>query len=201
MAYNRLMIYLAEALGTLGLTLGVALGFSYLSPLPPPFAAALTLGLFVYTIGPLSGAHLNPAVTIGLWSMQKIKTSDAIAYVIAQLVGAEAALLLVRLFVYPAVLPAVNTLPVFFAEIIGAFFFTFGVAAAVSGKVPDDIKGVVVGGSLLSGIALASSRSNGILNPAVALGVGSLAPAYVLGPIIGAILGLRTYRLLRPESV
>lgn len=187
-------IYLAELLGTFGLTLAVALSLASGSTVATPVVAALTLGLFVYTLGPISGAHLNPAVTIGLWSVRQIEPTKAAGYILAQLVGAGLAFILARAMAPAAVLVVNNSLLVGLAELIGAFFFVFGIAAVVSGKVPSSLSGVVVGGSLLLGITLASITSNGVLNPAVALGIGSFNVMYLLGPILGAVLGAAAFK-------
>ena len=87
------------------------------------------------------------------------------------------------------------------AELLGAFFFTFGIAAVVYEKVPASLSGVVVGGSLLLGIFMAAGVSSAVLNPAVALGINSLTPEYVLAPIIGAILGMWACTLIAKEEV
>jgi glycerol uptake facilitator-like aquaporin len=59
------------------------------------------------------------------------------------------------------------------------------------------MSGLVVGGSLLLGIALASLLgSNGVINPAVALGIGSFNVMYVLGPVLGSLLGMQVYKRL-----
>ena len=85
----------------------------------------------------------------------------------------------------------------FFAEALGAFFFAFGIAAVVYGKVSDHMSGLVIGGSLLLGILMASfSGSAGILNPAVAFALNSLSAVYILGPVVGAVVGFNAYRWL-----
>jgi glycerol uptake facilitator-like aquaporin len=79
---------------------------------------------------------------------------------------------------------------------VGAFFLTFGVCSVVYGKADDDAAGFVVGGSLLLGILIASAASNGVINPAVAVGVGSISFMYILGPIVGGILAAQAYQWL-----
>lgn len=193
--------YLAEALGTFALTLAVALSLAGVFPVYiRRVIAALVLGLFVYSVGHISGTHINPAVTIGAWSIGKIKTPDAFAYIVSQFIGSVLALILVNSTTIPVETAMINNLSVFFAEAFGMAFFTFGIASVIYGKTPVPMSGLVVGGSLLLGITFAALLgSDGILNPAVALGVGSLNLVYALGPIIGSIVGMQIYRHLASE--
>jgi glycerol uptake facilitator-like aquaporin len=162
--------------------------------------AALVLGLFVYSMGHLSGTHINPAVTIGAWSIGKIKTDEAIRYVISQAVGALGALLLSSWvtggFAGENIIVS-NIWHVGLAELLGTFFFTFGIASVIYGNTPKEVSGIAIGGSLLLGISIAVfSGSNGVLNPAVALGIHSFGVMYILGPIIGSVLGMQVYKKL-----
>lgn len=193
--------YIAEFIGTFALSFIVLAAVSKLIPLPVavPVIAGLTLGLFVYSIGSLSGAHINPAVTIGLWSVKKINNKDAISYLLAQVFAAAMAIVIARTLgmVSPAPATMAFVAPLFFAEALGAFFFAFGIAAVVYGKVSDHVSGLVVGGSLTLGILLAmASGSAGILNPAVAFALNSVSLVYVLGPIAGSVVGFNAYRYL-----
>jgi glycerol uptake facilitator-like aquaporin len=191
--------YAAEFLGTFVLALGVALSVATQFPLTP-LVAALTLGLFVFTVGPISGAHLNPAVTFGLWSVKKIKSRDALIYIGVQLAAGVAAMLLAWLLT--GVEPKIGMdlgWRAGIGEIMGAFILAFGVSSAVFGRVKSEEAGFVVGGSLLLGILLASFLSMGILNPAVALGLGVLSPMYIIGAVVGGILGAQTYQWLQAK--
>lgn len=78
----------AELIGTFALTLAVFVSINSHFPVPTPVIAGLTLGIFVYTIGSISGAHINPAVTIGIRTLKKITTKEAVWYIIAQFIGA-----------------------------------------------------------------------------------------------------------------
>lgn len=202
--YNGIMRkYAAEFLGTFGLTLAVLLSLSnILPPLPTAVVAALTLGLFVYTVGHISGTHLNPAITLAILSIRRISLKDAGAYIFSQFLGSITAFIVAsQFFLREAPLLSVpDSLTIGGAELIGTFFFAFGVAAVVWGRVPAALNGVVVGGSLLLGISIAATASNGILNPAVAFGVGSLSLTYALGPILGAILGMWVFKLTSGEE-
>lgn len=190
--------YLAELVGTFVLAFAVALSLGGKLALPTPLMAGLALGLVVYAVGSISGAHINPAITFGLWSIKKIKGVDAVFYMIFQFIGAALALWLSNIItVVPAVVVGSNlSLPVFLGELLGTFFFSFGVAAVATGKVGDDASGVVVGGSLFLGISFASFLSNGILNPAVAYGITSFSLAYLCGPLVGAFLGMQSFAAL-----
>ena len=189
--------YIAETIGTFGLTLVVALSLTGVFPVATPVLAALTLGLFVYSIGHISGTHINPAVTIGAWSIKKISSKEALRYIIAQFIGAGLALALVSATVGLHAPTVSNSFAVLLAEFLGTVFFTFGIASVVYGKTPSALSGVVVGGSLLLGIAIAALLgSNGVLNPAVAFGIGSFGGMYILGPILGSIAGMNLYKYL-----
>lgn len=190
--------YAAELLGTFLLTFIVliALAMPASMPLATPLLAAITLGTLVYTIGEMSGAHVNPAVTIAMLSVNKIKAQDALFYIIAQLLGATAAMMFSKQMVPVATMSVSSLLPVGIMEALGAFFFVFGISSVVHKKAPSMLSGVVVGASLLLGVVIASATGNGVLNPAVAFGIGSFGPMYILGPIVGAVLGAWAFCLL-----
>ncbi len=186
--------YFVELLGTFSLTLAVLLSLSHGFPVPTPLIAGLTLGIFVYTLGHVSGMHINPAVTLGLYSAGKIRTRETISYIISQFIGAGLAMLLGRSLVgLPSVI-AGSGLNLYMAEAIGAFFLLLAVSAVVNNKVSEQMSGLVIGGSLALGALLASVVSNGVLNPAVAFGIGSFSLPYIVGPIVGALLGVWVYR-------
>lgn len=193
--------YLAEFVGTFALAYAVSLSLAGNFPVPTPVMAALTLGIFVYTVGHISGCHLNPAITIGALSINKIKLKDAVCYLVAQFLGAGLAWYLSDQVVARAALTVTDGPWVFLAEGLGAFFFAFGVASVIYGKAPKDLYGVVVGSSLLIGISFSAlMNANGVLNPAVAFAIGSFGTMYVLGPIVGASLGMWAYKMISGEK-
>lgn len=192
--------YIAEIVGTLVLTLAVGFAIAGSSGLPVPLAAGITLALLVYALTGVSGAHCNPAVTLGLWSLKKIEWRDAIIYIGAQFLGAFFALLIISFFLNGSnELTVENTVRVGLAECIGAAVFGWGIAVAVYHRVRDEWAGVMVGGSLTIGAIIASVTSNGILNPALSMGLGSFNLMYLLGPIIGMAVGMHLYRFLIGE--
>src|SRR5690348_416520 len=84
--------YVAELIGTFVLVFGgvgsAVLAGSHIGFVGVALAFGLSLLAMVYTIGPISGCHINPAVTLGVLLARKISARDAIAYMIAQVVGA-----------------------------------------------------------------------------------------------------------------
>lgn len=193
--------YVAEFIGTFGLAFMVTMAVSGNFMIPVPLLAGLTLALFVYSIGHISGCHLNPAVTLGLLSIKKISAKDAFGYVVAQFAAAMLALFFAESF--SVVIPSMDAgmIGVGVAEAIGMTFFTFGIASVVYGRVDKTFSGLVVGGSLVLGVAFAAlAGSAGVLNPAVAYSLHLLSPMYVLGPIFGSILGFNLYTWLDQQK-
>lgn len=188
--------YVAELIATFTLTLALSFSLLFTFPLSTALIAALVVGVFVYTIGSLSGAHINPAVTLGMWTIQKIDTKDALLYIAAQLIGAGLATTLVLSLTATIPMVGAESPQIMFGEVLGTFLLVFGVSAVASEKVPAAATGLTVGGSLLVGILIASPLSGGILNPAVAFGLGAASLSYILGPLLGGALGAVVYRYL-----
>lgn len=162
-------------------------------------AAGLALAMMVFALGRVSGSHLNPAVTIGLWTVREITTIRAFTYIIAQMLGGVAALALMSYLLgrdnFTIQTPTFEA-QVLVAEVIGTAVFTFGIAAAIANKLSVGAKAAAIGGSLALGIFIASVASPAFLNPAVALANQVINWAFVLGPILGAVIGFNLYTLL-----
>ncbi len=166
-------------------------------------AAGLAFTLMSFAVGGVSGGHFNPAITLGFWSARRITTARAVLYIAAQLLGAWFAYSLYTYFVN-------NTLQnvgghysghVLAAEAVGAGLFSFGFAAAAYQGFSRAVTASFCGLALMIGIVAASSASLGLLNPAVALGVRAWVwGTYVLGPILGAVVGINLYALLFTED-
>lgn len=185
--------YTAEFVGTFLLAGSVAVSVMYALPFTP-LVAALVLGTGVFVLGPICGAHFNPAISLGFWSTGKLSSKDAIAYIIAQLLGGLAAYFLVPLLAGGAMVPAADGTPwSILSEAVGTMILAMGVASVAYGKVKDGA-GFAVGGSLLVGILFAMTASDGVLNPAVALGAGALSLPYAAGPILGGLAGVWLYK-------
>jgi len=198
----------AEFLGTGALTLLILT--VQRSTIGVPFfvaaAAGLVFAMMVLTVGAVSGGYFNPALTLGLWTARRVSTARAVVYIAAQMLGAWAAYYLYTYFVKTSLQPVGGhyTGRILVAETVGTALFTFGFASAVYQAYTWSTRAFVAGLSLMLGTIAASSASIGLLNPAVALGARAWVwGTYVLGPVLGAIIGVNLYALLfaGPETV
>ncbi|MEA2951089.1 MAG: aquaporin [Alphaproteobacteria bacterium] len=212
--------YLAEFIGTLALILigcgAVAIGgFGTAFPvgiLPVALAFGLTVTAMAYTVGPISGAHLNPAVTVSLWVAGRIKTEDLAGYIIAQCLGGivGAGLLVVilkgKLAGYDIAasglgqngwgagyLGGYGLASAVITEFVATFLFTFVILAATSGKGATPFPGLIIGLTLaalhfpfinVTGLSVNPARS---LGPAVFVGGQALAQVwlFLIVPVLG----------------
>lgn len=187
--------YIAEFFGTFVLSLVVLLSVSGFFSVGTAILASITVAMFVYTMAHVSGTHLNPAVTIGIFSINKIGTKDSVLYIASQFIGAFVAIYVAKYFVQLPSLVVSNNLGTGILEALGAGTLMFSISAVIYGKSEKSTSGIVIGSGLLIGIAIASlGGANGILNPAVAMSLNSFNLAYLLGPIVGAILGAQFYK-------
>jgi MIP family channel proteins len=214
---------IAELVGTFILVFGgtaVAVGAILARPTAGPaydsLAVALAFGLalaaVVAAVGHVSGAHVNPAVTLGMAATGKFPWQYTPHYVVAQLVGAVLAALATWLTfggagargeaklaaTYPA--QGVGDLQAFVVEVLITFILVFVVmAVATDQRAPAAIAPIAVGFALAVGVFIAGPVTGGSVNPARSLGpmivAGDLSSVwlYVLGPIIGGVLGALLY--------
>ncbi len=201
---NKIAMVLAEFLGTATLTAVVYTIVGRTSfPLFAALAAGGTVAVFTLTVGAFSGAHLNPAITLGLWTIRKVSTKHAVVNIAAQFLGGLAAWSLLKYFLghnLESVAGAAFSWKVFTAEGIGAMVFAFGFAAAVLNKLESTKAATVIGASLFLGILVASLASNAVINPAVAVGIQSWSWAYATGPLVGALVGMNVYGMVFAEE-
>lgn len=200
--------YISEVIGTGLFTLVVVLSAAA-GPWGSAIFTVFTLIFLAYTIGHTSGAHVNPAITIGALAVQKISLKRAIGYIVAQFAGAALAVLFIK-YADIATITANESVAsgkLFLAEMVGVTIFAFGVASVLMGKNEKGSSGFIVGLSLFVGIIVSSFMLTGaaapvaaILNPAAAFGVNALNWASVLGPIVGGIVGMALFVLLSDSS-
>ena len=213
---------IAELVGTFILVFGgtaVAVGAILARPTAgPPYdslAVALAFGLalaaVVAAVGHVSGAHVNPAVTLGMAATKNFPWQYVPHYVVAQLVGAVLAAFATWITfggpargeaklaaTYPA--QGVGDLQAFIVELLITFILVFVVmAVATDERAPAAIAPIAVGFALAVGVFIAGPVTGGSVNPARSLGpmivAGDLTSVwlYILGPIIGGVLGALLY--------
>src|SRR4051794_31824469 len=212
--------YLAEFVGTLVLVLAIT-GFvsasafvSRLDLLALAIVHGLALMGIVYTIGSISGAHVNPAVTLALLSIRKITGRDAGFYILAQVLGAVAGAFLAKEFflgrgtlvsygtpgISDSFLQGGSVFLAFLAEAIGAFFIVWAVmGTAVNPNAPKGVAGAAIGGALALGVLIFGPATGASFNPARWFGPALMSGVwddgwlYVLAPIVGALAAAFTY--------
>jgi len=186
--------------GALG-TVGIALVFG------------LIIMVMVYATGHLSGAHINPAVTLAFTLTRHFPGRDAVAYIAAQLLGAIAgALLLLAVWTdkpasLGATLPTVGTGSALVYEIVLTAFLMFVImAVATDTRAVGAAAAIAIGGTVgldalfggpVTGASMNPARS---LGPAVAAGEWTDAWIYLVGPMFGAAVGAFAYQLVRGEQ-
>lgn len=164
-----------------------------------PYAVGLTLLVFGYAVGGLSGCHINPAVTVGLVASRRFPLVEGLIYVAAQVAGA----LLARLAAGAGLVGHLTggyRVGSAGAEFIGFGLLMLAVAAATEKQVTKAGSGLAVGGALLAGLLL----SGGVLNRAVALAMGlALSPAGWATLLSGVAFGLlfSLFERARPSQV
>jgi MIP family channel proteins len=227
---NMARASVAEAIGTFVLVLTIigtvvaaslersVAGTPYGS-LAVPVAGGLALAIMVASLGHISGAHFNPAVTLGLAVNRRFPWAYVPAYVIAQLGGAIAAALVAWSFygdrarsgvklgaTYPAVgVPVWRALSV---EAVVTFVLVLVVVSvATDGRVPAGVAALAIGSALAAAILISGPISGAGVNPVRALGPMIVAGkftdwwAYVTAPLIGGTLATTVYdRILRRGS-
>ena len=191
---------------------------------------AVTLG--VYASGKFSGAHINPAVTLGLLSSGEIEINSAINYIIGQSIGAFIACLIIYLHYLPhwsrtedksvklgvfATGPSINSkYSNLLSEIIGTFALLFGLKFIGINEFANGLNPLIVGGLVCAiGISLGGTTGYAInpvrdfiprfahfILPISGKGHSNWNYAWIpiIGPIIGGVLGVQTYKFLFENS-
>jgi len=161
-------------------------------------SVAVALGLAYMYFGSISGGHFNPAVTFGMWTARAVSTVRAAAYIVAQLVGGFVSWQLYQYFTnHTLANRSTHTdARIWLAELVGTMILAMGFAAAIHRAFTALEAALTVGAALFVGVLVAATASSGILNPAVALGLKSFNWAYVLGPLLGGLVGINLYNWL-----
>lgn len=212
--------YIAETLGTFALVFcgtGAIVIDQHTAGAVGHVGIAITFGLIVlamvYAFGEVSGAHLNPAVTLGFLMARRFPAREVLPYVGSQLVGAFIASFMLKLL-FPdsatlgATLPAGSDIQSMVLEVILSFLLMLVILQVAHGsKEVGVMAGIAIGATVLLEAMFAGPISGASMNPA-----RSIAPAivsghleslwvYLLAPVIGAITAaLVWYGSMRPAS-
>ncbi len=211
--------YIAEAIGTFALVFcgtGAIIINEFTNGAVTHPGIAVTFGLIVmgmiYAFGDISGAHINPAVTIAFAYAKKFSWKEVPAYVISQLVGALVASGIL-FFLFPenellgATMPQLSVLKVFIFEVLLSFFLMIVIINVSTGsKEIGVIAGIAIGGVVLLEAMFAGPITGASMNPA-----RSIAPAliskhlehlwvYITAPIIGCLLAVVSCKLVKEDD-
>lgn len=207
---NWLRLMVAEAIGTMFLVFpGVGAAMRpHATLLDVALANGVGLGIGISATMAVSGGALNPAVTIGLWALGKLKPAMAVLYIVAELVGAAIAALLVHLL-FPGAQVVLGTptpghgvsgLDAALIECVLTFFLMSAVLNTIVDPSAPKIGGLGVGLVVVFDVLAAGRLTGAAMNPARAFGpelvagVWKSAWAYWLGPILGALIAAGLYR-------
>ncbi len=211
--------YLAELIGTFALVFcgtGAIVINEVSGGTVGHLGIAFTFGFIViamiYSIGDISGAHINPAVTIAFFVSGEFPKSEVIPYITAQIIGAVLASGILKLL-FPTTssmgetLPAGGAMQSFVLEIILTFFLMFVIIHVATGsKEVGIMAGLAIGITVLLEAMFAGPISGASMNPA-----RSLSPAlinfnftnlwiYLIAPIIGALLSIYAWKIIKTPS-
>jgi MIP family channel proteins len=210
--------YVAELIGTFTLVFFVAMVVAEFGPsadwLTIGLVHVLVLFFLIQTLALISGAHFNPAVTVGMAALRQIKPADAVIYIVLQLIGGFAGALLAKALLPDttdiasaavAISPAIGgVFPAMIVELLGTFFLMWAiVGVAVNPRGKAEWAGFTIGATLGLGVIVGAQLTGAGYNPARALGpalasgefgsIGSWLIVYVVGPLVGAVLASALY--------
>jgi aquaporin NIP len=210
--------YIAELIGTFALVFcgtGAIVINDVTSGTVSHVGIAMTFGLIVtvmiYSFGNISGAHINPAVSIAFSMTDRFEKKNLFGYIIAQLLGAFLASGTLRLLFIEhgnlgSTIPFGNWHQSFILEVILTYFLMIVILFVSQNKSVSQFAGVAVGATVMLEALFAGPITGASMNPA-----RSIAPAivsgnisdlwiYIVAPILGAILASLTWKVLKEEK-
>ena len=223
--------YISELIGTMVLVLfgcgSAAIAGSVLGNLGIAMAFGLSIVAMAYVIGDISGCHINPAVSVGMWIDGRLETKDLVLYIIFQCIGAIIGIALLAVIINSA--PSLggyaatglgqngfgsassvglDVVGAIIVEIILTFVFVFTVLGVTKKAENGAVAGIVIGLTLafvhilgipLTGTSVNPARS---LAPALFLGGQALQQVWVfiLAPLVGAVIAGLLFKGLNAED-
>ncbi|XP_004304304.1 PREDICTED: aquaporin NIP2-1-like [Fragaria vesca subsp. vesca] len=179
------------------------------SKLGASMTGGLIVTVMIYAVGHISGAHMNPAVTLAFATFRHFPWKQVPVYALAQLIGSISASFAVSALLHPikhvgTTSPSGSELQALVTEIIVTFSMMFITSAvATDTKAIGELAGIAVGSAVCITSIFAGPISGGSMNPARTIGP-ALASAYyngiwiyMVGPVIGALLGAWSYSFIR----
>jgi MIP family channel proteins len=175
-------------------------------------AFGLAVALVIAAVGHISGAHINPAVTIGLWSVRRFRGSDVTAYVVAQCAGAVLASglsgwVLGPVASYGVTVPSLTLGRAFVVELGYSALLGFVIVALSSDdRAPGPLAALLIGATVFAGALVTGPLTGGSFNPARSFGPAVMSGRwnahwlYWAAPIVGMLASMRLYDFLRPAS-
>jgi aquaporin Z len=223
--------YISELIGTMVLVLfgcgSAAIAGSVLGTVGIALAFGLSIVAMAYVIGDISGCHINPAVSIGMWIDGRLETKDLIMYIVFQCIGAIIGIAILAVIINSA--PSLggyaatglgqngfgsassvglDVVGAIIVEIILTFVFVFTVLGVTKKAENSAVAGIVIGLTLafvhIMGIPLTGTSVNPARSLAPALFIGGQALqqvwVFILAPIVGAVIAGLIYKGLVSED-
>jgi aquaporin Z len=203
---------LVEGLGTffLVLVIGLAVMEPGAGPLAP-LAIGAALMVMVYAGGHVSGAHYNPAVTVAVWLRGKCALTDALGYVVAQMIGAVLAAWVATYCKAGNLVEAMrpDLARAFVVELLFTFALAFVVLNVATSKktAGNSYFGLAIGFTVMAGAFAAGNISGGVFNPAVAVGLIAMGLSmpehlwvYLAAQLAGGVLAAWAFRTVTGEK-
>jgi aquaporin Z len=202
-----------EFIGTffLVLTIGCTVIGTAGSGVIPPLAIGAALMVMIYAGGHISGAHYNPAVTLGVLVRGRCSVADAVGYMVSQCLGAFVAAMVVGFFKsgVPVTAGEIDTTKALVAEFLFTFALVYVVlnVATAKGTANNSFYGLAIGSTVMAGAFAVGGISGGAFNPAVALGVtvmglSSLSNIWVflVGNFAAGLVAGIVFKTLNPQD-
>lgn len=170
----------------------------------------LVVMVMVYSVGHISGAHFNPAVTIAFATCKRFPWKQVPAYIVAQVIGSTLASGTLRLLFsghhdhFAGTLPSDTDIQSLVVEFIITFYLMFVISGvATDNRAIGELAGLAVGATVLLNVMFAGPISGASMNPARSLGPAIVWHKYrgiwiyLLGPTAGAVAGAWVYNIIR----
>jgi len=205
--------YITELIGTFFLVLTI--GCTVIGGgggVIPPLAIGSALMVMIFAGGHVSGAHYNPAVTLGVWIRGRCETKDVIPYMVFQVIGAVLAALAVARCLRVGVKVTAMT-PALGPALLAEFLFTFALvyvvlnSATAKGTSGNSFYGLAIGFTVMTGAFAVGDISGGAFNPAVAVGISSMGLSawsniwiFLVADFLGGAVAGSTFKYLNPTD-